>query len=124
VDLLETLGAAIVAGSALGATIAGFFAYRQKSLVTVLREGNQDYKERVDQLERDREFDQRQLEEQARQIEALQQEKRLPLDELTRLIVEQHSEQIRSTENLATQMATVAKQMAKIVKHLSDRGEV
>lgn len=122
-DLLETLGAAIVAGSALGATIAGFFAYRQKSLVTVLREGNQDYKERVEQLERDREIDQKMLKKQAQQIEALQNEKRLPLDELTKLIVQQHSDQLKSTENLATQMSAVATQMGEVVKHLT-RSEV
>jgi response regulator of citrate/malate metabolism len=119
VDLLETLGAAIVAGSALGATIAGFFAYRQKSLVTVLREGNQDYKERVEQLERDREVDQKMLKKQAQQIEVLQNEKRLPLDELTRLIVQQHSDQLKSTNDLATQLSKVAEQMGEVVKHLT-----
>lgn len=88
--LISTLAVAITGGSTLGATIAGFFAYRQKSLVTLLRESNKDYKDRVDQLEKDRDTDRETINKQADEIKQLKAEKALPLDNLTKLITSQH----------------------------------
>lgn len=89
-NLIATLAVAITGGSTLGATIAGFFAYRQKSLVTLLRESNQDYKERVGQLEQDRDRLEKLSKEQTAEIAQLKAEKALPLENLTQLITSQH----------------------------------
>jgi len=101
VDIIQTLGAAITFGSALGATIAGFFAYRQKSLVTVLRESNNDYKERVEQLEEDRDSKKREVESLTTRIMFLEREKQLPLEELTKLIMQQHTQQLQLMGKMA-----------------------
>lgn len=91
-DFIQVLGAAIVFGSTLGATLAGLFASRQRSLVKLLREANNDYKERVEQLEKDRDDDRRTIQQQAAEIKQLKSEKALPLQQLTKLIVSQHAE--------------------------------
>ena len=90
-NLISTLAVAITGGSTLGATIAGFFAYRQKSLVTLLRESNKDYKDRVEQLEEDRDRFERLTKEQADKIKRLEDEKTLPFKNLIELITSQHT---------------------------------
>lgn len=91
-NFLELLGAAITFGSALGATLAGLFATRQRSLVTLLREANNDYKDRVGQLETDRDSLQIVVKKQAEEINRLKSEKALPLKQLTELVAQQHKE--------------------------------
>lgn len=103
-DILQTLGAAIVFGSALGATLAGFFAYRQKSLVTVLREANNDYKDRVEQLEQQRDSMVKDNKSLADRVKQLESEKRLPLEELTTLVIKQHTQQLDILHKIAEAM--------------------
>lgn len=104
-NLIATLAVAITGGSTLGATIAGFFAYRQKSLVTLLRESNADYKERVGQLEQDRDRFEKLSREQADKISRLESEKALPLDNLTKLITSQHQMLIAAITELTKALA-------------------
>lgn len=104
-NLIATLAVAITGGSTLGATIAGFFAYRQKSLVTLLRESNTDYKERVGQLEQDRDRFEKLSKEQAEKITRLESEKALPLDNLIKLITSQHQTLISAITELTTALA-------------------
>ncbi len=104
--LVSTLAVAITGGSTLGATIAGFFAYRQKSLVTLLRESNADYKERVGQLEQDRDRFEKTTKEQADEIAKLKAEKALPLDNLTKLITSQHSVLISAISELTKALSS------------------
>lgn len=104
-NLIATLAVAITGGSTLGATIAGFFAYRQKSLVTLLRESNADYKERVGQLESDRDRFEKLAKEQGDEIDRLKAEKALPLDNLTKLITSQHQMLIAAITELTKALA-------------------
>jgi 3-hydroxyacyl-CoA dehydrogenase len=104
-NLIATLAVAITGGSTLGATIAGFFAYRQKSLVTLLRESNKDYKERVEQLESDRDRFEKLSKEQTAEIAQLKAEKALPLDNLTKLITSQHQLLISAITELTKALA-------------------
>jgi predicted PurR-regulated permease PerM len=103
--LISTLAVAITGGSTLGATIAGFFAYRQKSLVTFLRESNQDYKDRVEQLESDRDRFEKLAKDQADEIAQMKAEKRLPLENLTALITSQHSALVDAITGLTNALA-------------------
>lgn len=98
--LISTLAVAITGGSTLGATIAGFFAYRQKSLVTLLRESNADYKDRVVQLEQDRDRFEKVTKDQALEIAQLKAEKALPLDNLIKLITSQHTSTLSAITEL------------------------
>lgn len=103
--LISTLAVAITGGSTLGATIAGFFAYRQKSLVTLLRESNSDYKDRVDQLEKDRDDDRKTIEQQTVEIAQLRNEKALPLENLITLITSQHTSTLTAITELTKALA-------------------
>ena len=111
-DYLQALGAAITFGSALGAIVAAFFAQRQKSLVTLLREGNADYKLRVEQLEKDRDSLANVVQKQAEEIKQLKSEKALPLKELTQLIMTQHSENQESIMELTKAIVSSNKIMS------------
>lgn len=91
-DFVQALGAAIVLGSTLGATVAGFFAYRQKSLVSLLRESNQDYKDRNEQLEKERDELKKTVEQLQADVKQLKAEKMMPLESLTKLIIKQHAQ--------------------------------
>lgn len=95
-DFPQTLGAAIVLGSTLGATVAGFSAYRQKNLVVLLRESNNDYKDRNAQLEADNERYKTQIKELQTDVAQLKREKTLPLEKLTKLVISQHQDMQRS----------------------------
>lgn len=91
-DFVQILAGAIVLGSTLGATVAGFFAYRQKSLVSLLRESNNDYKDRNVQLESERDELREVIIKLKDSVHKLENERRLPLEKLTKLIVTQHAE--------------------------------
>lgn len=117
--LLSTLAIAITTGSALGATIAGFFAYRQKSLVTLLRESNKDYKDRVEQLEEERENLKKMIDDLNSRVKAMEQEKALPLEELTKLIIEQHTQQIKSTDKTTKELGALAKIIAQVAREIN-----
>lgn len=112
-DFAQILAGAVVLGSTLGATVAGFFAYRQKSLVTLLRESNSDYKDRNEQLESERDELKRELGKVKDAVDRLEKEKRLPLEKLTQLIVQQHTAQLASMNNIATKMGDIAQAMSK-----------
>lgn len=100
-DYLQAIGAAITFGSALGAIVAGFFAQRQKSLVTLLRESNKDYKDRVEQLEADRDRFEELSKKQADEIADLKRQKMLPLEQLIKLVTQQHADTQKSIMALA-----------------------
>ncbi len=89
-NLIATLAVAITGGSTLGATIAGFFAIRQKTLVTMLREANGDYEKRVKQLESDRDRFEKLTKDQTQEIANLRAEKALPLENFIKLITSQN----------------------------------
>lgn len=108
-NLIATLAVAITGGSTLGATIAGFFAYRQKSLVTLLRESNKDYRERVDQLEKDRDRFEKMTKEQAEEIALLKREKELPLKNLIELITSQHTATLAAITGLTEALTATPK---------------
>lgn len=105
--LISTLAVAITGGSTLGATIAGFFAYRQKSLVTLLRESNKDYKDRVEQLEQDRDRFEELNKKLVAEITALKREKELPLKELIELITSQHNATFSAITELTKAISTI-----------------
>lgn len=111
--LISTLAVAITGGSTLGATIAGFFAYRQKSLVTLLRESNTDYKDRVGQLESTVDRQAIEIKGQADKITQLENEKTLPLDNLIKLITSQHQVLISAITELTTALASNEKAKKK-----------
>lgn len=112
-DFIQILAGAIVLGSTLGATVAGFFAYRQKTLVSLLRESNSDYKDRNVQLESERDELKKDVDKLKDTVARLEQEKRLPLEKLTDLIIKQHMAQLNSMNDIATKMGLIADQMAK-----------
>lgn len=99
-DFIQILAAAIVLGSTIGTTVASLFAYRQKSLVTMLRESNADYKNRVDQLVSDGELKDKQIADLTTDVAQLKREKMLPLDNLTKLVIRQNAETNKSIMNL------------------------
>lgn len=107
-DFIQILAGAIVLGSTLGATVAGFFAYRQKSLVSLLRESNSDYKDRNVQLEQERDLFKADVIKLQDAVKRLEQEKRLPLEKLTSLIINQHTAQLASMNAIATKLGEVA----------------
>lgn len=113
VDYIQILAGAIVLGSTLGATVAGFFAYRQKSLVTLLRESNSDYKDRNEQLETERDDLKKDVSKLKDAVDRLEREKRLPLEKLTQLIVQQHTAQLASMNSIATKLGEVANAILK-----------
>lgn len=104
-NLIATLAVAITGGSTLGATIAGFFAYRQKSLVVLLRESNADYKERVGQLEEDRDRFEKLSKTQSEEIAQLKRERQLPLENLIKLVTSQHAATLLAITNLTEAIA-------------------
>ena len=95
---------------------AGFFAYRQKSLVTLLRESNADYKERVGQLEQDRDRFEKTTKDQAAEIAQLKAEKALPLDNLIKLITSQHQVLISAITELTTALGQKEKTKNKAAR--------
>ena len=105
-DFLTLLGGAITFGSALGATVAGFFAYRQKSLVTLLRESNKDYKDRVEQLEIERDGLNKRIDLLTTAVKALQDQKALPLENLTLLVTQQYQELHKVLSGIPSQITT------------------
>lgn len=107
--LIATLAVAITGGSTLGATIAGFFAVRQKTLVTLLREANGDYEKRVKQLEDDRDRLDKSDKEKAARIAQLEAEKALPLEKFVELITSQHTTTLSAITELTKAMKLVAK---------------
>lgn len=112
-DFVQILAGAVVLGSTLGATVAGFFAYRQKSLVTLLRESNGDYKERNEQLESERDELKHDVVKLKDAVDRLEKEKRLPLEKLTQLIVQQHTAQLDSMNSIAIKLGDIAEAMSK-----------
>ena len=103
-EFLQLLGGAVVLGSALGTTVASLFAYRQKSLVTMLRESNKDYKDRVDQLVADGESKDTLINQMRKDIDQLKREKTLPLENLTRLVISQNAETNKSIMALTNEL--------------------
>jgi len=101
----ELLIAAVLGGSTLGATIAGFLAYRRGAREKVLTALVDDQDKRIKQLEGDRDR-------LAKQVENLEREKRLPLDQLSQLIVTQHTAQMKSMTDIANSMAEIARAIA------------
>ena len=100
-DYIQYVGAAITFGSVLGGIVAGFFARRQKSLVVLLRESNNDYKERVSQLEDTVDRQDTQIKKQDDEIKQLKAEKALPFENLIKLITKQHAQTNKSIMQLA-----------------------
>lgn len=100
-DYLQAIGAAITFGSALGAIVAGFFAQRQKSLVTLLRESNNDYKERVEQLEQERDDLKKAVQALRDEVQELKRQRALPLEKLVKLVTQQHADTQKSIMALA-----------------------
>jgi len=97
----ETLTAAILGGSALGAALAGFFAYRRgarekvlSALVDDLTKYNEELKKKCDRLEK--------------RVKSLEAERQIPLTELTKMIVEQHTAQMQSMSDIATALTNLA----------------
>lgn len=111
-DFVQILAGAIVLGSTLGTTVASVFAYRQKSLVTMLRESNSDYKLRVEQLEDERESLKKIIETLQADVGQLKREKTLPLDNLTKL-VESNILQSRQTDKSILELTKVLRQQGK-----------
>lgn len=110
-DFTQTLGAAIVLGSTLGATVAGFSAYRQKNLVVLLRESNKDYKDRSDQLEAERDELRVKVKTLQDDVAQLKREKTLPLERLTKLVISQHKDMHQSMIHLTKALNTTAMAM-------------
>ena len=113
--LFETISVAVVGGSALGATLAGFFAYRRGAREKVLSALVEDQERRINQLEEERDG----LLEKVQQLES---ERQLPLTQLTELIVNQHTQQMASIEKLTTKIASVARTMGRAVREISKIG--
>lgn len=121
---VSNLQTVIIGGLGLGSAVAALFAYNQKLGKDVLREANKDYKERNEQLEADNDRLKKDILDLKKRVTTLEAEKRLPLDELTKLIIQQHSEQISSTEKLTRQIGDVAKQMGRVVTLLTKNSVV
>lgn len=105
-DWFSTLNVALLTGSALGATLAGFFAYRRGAREKVLSALVGDQEKRIAQLTEDRD----ELQKRVTQLEA---EKQLPLTNLTQLIIKHHSDQMTTMTAVTEQLAAVAKLLAE-----------
>ena len=103
-SFIQSLAAAIVLGSTLGSIVAGFFAVRQRSLVTLLRESNNDYKQRNEQLEAERDELKVIVEQLRTDVAQLKREKTLPLENLTRLVIEQNAKTQKSIMSLTAEL--------------------
>lgn len=103
--LITTLAAAVVGGSTLGATIAGFFAYRRKARITLQDEIIATYEKRVKQLEEQSNRQDEQITQQTARIAQLEAEKALPLENLIKLITSQHSATLSAITKLTKAIA-------------------
>lgn len=111
-EWFNVLSAAVLGGSALGAALAGFFAYRRgarekvlSALVGDLQTYNKELEDKCARLE-DR-------------VQSLEHATQLPLETLTKLIIEQHAAQMKSSELLGSHMADIATQMSNVVTSLA-----
>lgn len=109
----ETLAAAIVTGSALGAVLAGFFAYRRGASEKLLRAIVGDQEKRIKQLETDRDDLAAERDKLAKRVETLEHERQLPLTELTQLVIQQNTAQLDAIKALTTEMARLADKFAQ-----------
>lgn len=89
---LQTISLIISIGAVLGSGVATFFAQRKNASSKVKDEIIKDQGQRIEQLEGERERNKSALQEQERRIKQLENEKILPLTELTTLIIANNKE--------------------------------
>lgn len=119
----ESLGAAITGAAAIGATIFGLITWRKTAHDKLQGAIIADYETRNAQLEADKQRLTEELAEKQKRIEALEAEKRLPLERMTRLVVKQHKDQINSNRSLTRTMGTIAENLTKVVERLPSQGD-
>ena len=90
---LQTLSLIISIGAVLGTGVATFFAQRKGATGKVKDEIISDQDKRTTQLEKAVERDQKTIADQERRIKQLENEKALPLNKLTTLIIENNKQQ-------------------------------
>jgi hypothetical protein len=104
-EFWQIISLVITSFAALGTTVAGFLAYRSKADIEVLRNSNidlrasnSDYEQMVNKLK----IDNINL---TKRVQSLEDEKKLPLEDLTRLVVSQHTQQLKVLRDIAKALA-------------------
>jgi predicted histidine transporter YuiF (NhaC family) len=101
-EFWQVLSPVITAAAALGTIVAAFSAYRSKTDIEVLRSSNidlrasnEDYKSTIDTLKSANIA-------LTKRVQSLEDEKKLPLEDLTKLVVLQHTQQLKVLRDIAT----------------------
>jgi predicted RNase H-like nuclease (RuvC/YqgF family) len=123
VDLFNNLATAITIGAALGATIAGLITWRKTAHDKLQTAIIGDYEKRTEQLEKDKADLGEENAALKKRVESLENEKRLPLERMTKLIVKQHNEQMASTNTLTKSIGTVVDKLTQVVDALPSKGK-
>lgn len=111
----ETLSAAIVGGSALGAVVAGFMSNRRGAESKLKDSIIADYEKRVKQLEDDKAAVETERDEALKRVTELENERQLPLTQLTELIVNQSAAQAKSFEAVTVHLARITRSLKTLV---------
>ena len=100
-DFWSIVGPVTTGATTLGFAASIFFAYRNKTDQDVLRNTNGDlrnlnldYKETINTLKAD-------VLVLSQKVKSLENEKKLPLEELTKLVVSQHTQQLKVLRDIA-----------------------
>lgn len=105
-DYLQSLTPIITGASFIGGALGVALAYKRKTDLEVLRASNLDYKDRNEQLEQDN----ARLKKENAVLEA---QRVLPFEKLTKLIVTQHSQSIKSMSDIITELGNIAKSISE-----------
>lgn len=116
-DTLTYLPAAITVASVLGVAWAAFYAAKTKTVLELRKEEVAAYKERNTQLEADKK-------ELIARIEGLEARQKLledlktpPLKDLTKLLIQQHTEQMESNSAIALSLTDLAKSITHLIEN-------
>lgn len=105
-DTAQTLLALIAGAITIGGVIGIALAYKRKTDLEVLRASNNDYKARNEQLETD-------IERVKKENAVLEAQRILPFEKLTKLMLNQHSEQLKGMHKLTQELGKLAKAFTK-----------
>lgn len=105
--ILSILGGAVTIGGFIGIALA----YKRKTDLEVLRASNKDYKERNEQLESD-------IDRIKKENAVLEAQRILPFEKLTKLMVNQHSEQMESGRKQLDGITKLTRELGNVAKNL------
>jgi len=113
---LQTISLIISIGAIIGTGVLTFFANKKSISEKVLRQTVEDYKTRIEQLEEENGRKDTKIKDQGDRIKSLENEKRLPLEELTALIVSNQTQTIALLNTLIELISNTSASKPKVTR--------